>query len=100
MTGENLNDLTALVAVAEERSFTRAASRRFHLRPDRWQGNLLMRQLAIPLSALVVENLTIGRMEPVRFIEEAAAAGFVADVEALEMRRHPGCRADHGSPTG
>ncbi|WP_158746617.1 sugar phosphate isomerase/epimerase [Acidisphaera sp. L21] len=37
-----------------------------------------MRQQAIPPSALVVENLTIGRMEPVRFIEEAAAAGFGA----------------------
>ena len=35
-----------------------------------------MRQQAIPLSALVVENLTVGRMEPVRFIEESAASGF------------------------
>ena len=37
-----------------------------------------MRRRAIPLAALAVENLTVGRMEPVRFIEEAAAAGFGA----------------------
>ena len=32
----------------------------------------------IPLRSLAVENLTVGRMEPVRFIEEAGAAGFGA----------------------
>lgn len=37
-----------------------------------------MRRQPIPLRALAVENLSVGRMEPVRFIEEAAAAGFGA----------------------
>ncbi len=37
-----------------------------------------MRAAAIPLAALAVENLTVGRIDPVRLVEEAAAAGFGA----------------------